>query len=104
MASMGPIEGWKKQSHEIWTHLGYPPRNHKGSPKCACTKCPPPCSIGLTSTSGAQALPTTSEDANFEDNPDNYENDVESKFNFLQTGQKPSIFCFHEKNIPIVNH
>ena len=65
---------------------------------------PPPCSIGLTSTSGAQALPTTSEDANFEDNPDNYENDVESKFNFLQTGQKPSIFCFHEKNIPIVNH
>ena len=47
MASMGPIKWWMKQSHEIWAHLGHPPRNHEGSPTCAGTKCPPPCSIGL---------------------------------------------------------
>ena len=47
MASMGPKEWWMRQSHEIWGHLGHPPRSDEGSSTCAGTKCPPPCSIGL---------------------------------------------------------
>ena len=41
MASMGLIECWMKQSHEIWTHLGHPPRSDMGSSTCAGTKSPP---------------------------------------------------------------
>ena len=48
MASMGPIECWKEQSHEIWALLELPLRIHNGLSTCAGTKCPPSCSIGLT--------------------------------------------------------
>ena len=47
MASMGRIEYWKKQSYEIWAHLGHPLRSHVRSSTCACGFHPPPCSIGL---------------------------------------------------------
>ena len=45
---MGPKECWMRQSHEIWGHFGHPSRSDEGSSTCAGTKCPPPCSIGLT--------------------------------------------------------
>ena len=47
MASMGPLECWKKQSHEKWAHLGHPLRSHARSSICACGFHPPPCGIGL---------------------------------------------------------
>ena len=47
MASMGPIECWKDQSHEIWAHLGHQPWGYEGLFTCVGTKCPFPCSIGL---------------------------------------------------------
>ena len=49
MASMGPLECWKKQSHEKWAHLGHPLRSHARSSICACGFHPPPCGIGLNS-------------------------------------------------------
>ena len=42
MASMGPLECWKKQSHEKWAHLGHPLRSHARSSICACGFHPPP--------------------------------------------------------------
>ena len=42
MASMGPLECWKKQSHEKWAHLGHPLRSHARSSTCACGFHPPP--------------------------------------------------------------
>ena len=47
MASMGPIECWKEQSHKIWAHLRHPLLSYNGLFTCAGTKCQPPCSIGL---------------------------------------------------------
>ena len=44
MASMGPIECWMKQSHEIWAHLGHPLRSHKLSSTCRAQSASP-CSI-----------------------------------------------------------
>ena len=42
MASMGPLECWKKQSHEKRAHLGHPLRSHARSSICACGFHPPP--------------------------------------------------------------
>ena len=41
MASIGPIECLKKQSHEKWAHLGHPLRSHARSSTCACGFHPP---------------------------------------------------------------
>jgi len=41
MASMGRIEYWKKQSQEIWAHLGHPARSHARLSTCACGFYPP---------------------------------------------------------------
>ena len=48
MASMGPIECWKEQSHEIWAYFGHPPWSCQGLFTWMGTKCPFPCSIRLS--------------------------------------------------------
>ena len=44
---LGPVECWKEQSHEKWTHLSHSPRSDGRSPAWGGSSSPPPCRIGL---------------------------------------------------------
>ena len=45
VTSMGTVECWKEQNHEIWAHLRHPPWSYEGLFTCVGTKCPFPCRL-----------------------------------------------------------
>ena len=47
---LGPVECWKEQSHEKWTHLSHSPRSDGRSSAWGGSSSPPPCRIGLKNT------------------------------------------------------